>query len=146
MTPEAKEQLEQLKNLLYWNWIESEAALIESDGCTRVSGLFRECCWEHDLAFRYGKDPRSAYLIWIRSGDRVRAWTEADPISFDKANSDFKNCHIQRTKLGILSFLNPFSWWRWRGVQRLSRGIWDRHREREMETYEKLVFGEVKDA
>jgi hypothetical protein len=115
---------------LYWDWIRSEAALIRSDGCTGVSGLFRECCWEHDLAFYYARSAQDAYQRFCLNFDRVGAWQEAPAITFEQANSDFRRCHIQRTKLGSFWWLNPMVWWRWRGVVRLSRSRWDAHRAR----------------
>jgi hypothetical protein len=116
---------------LYWDWVRSEAALIDTDGCTGVSGLFRECCWEHDLAFWYAKNPRVAYLIWLETNSREFAWQSAPSIDFDFANKTFRKCHVQRTKWGNLSWLNPMVWWRWRGVTTLSKSAWDRHRARE---------------
>ena len=119
---------------LYWDWIRSEAALINSDGCSKVSGFMVECCWEHDLAFYYAKDPQDAYLRILDNGlSRLDAWHDAAPITFTQANTRFKRCHIQRTKWGHLGWLNPLTWIRWRGVVRLSKGAWDAHRAREQE-------------
>lgn len=114
---------------LYWSWVESEAALIDSDGCTKVTGFRSACCWEHDLAFYYAKNPRSAYRLYI--GGTPDYWQQADPITFDQANGDFRTCHAQRSTLGAWWWLNPLNVIRWRGVVRLSRGAWERHRERE---------------
>lgn len=118
-----------MKVQMYWTWVESEAALIDSDGCTGVSGFFRQCCWEHDLAFWYAKDPRSAYRLYLEG--IANYWDGADPIDFHPANDRFKKCHVQRTRWGNLSRL--WAWWRWRGVERLSRGSWDAHRKREQQ-------------
>jgi len=119
----------------YWEWVRSEAALIDSDGCTGVSGLFLECCWEHDVAFFHGKDPRAAYRLFndLPELSRVNLWLHAPDISFEDANARFKKCHIQRTKWGWLGWINPMTWIRWRGVVRLSRGAWEAHRQRERE-------------
>ena len=114
---------------LYWAWVESEAALIESDGCTKVTGYRRECCWEHDLAFFYAKDPRSAYRLYF-AGD-PNPWTHARPITFEKANADFRTCHAQRSALGAFWWVNPLNVLRWRGVVRLSRRAWEAHRMRD---------------
>ena len=114
---------------LYWDFVRSEAALIDSDGCSKVSGIQVECCWEHDLAFWYGADPRDAYRLY-RSGV-ADYWRQAARITFDEANRRFKKCHVPRTRLG---WLNPMVWWRWRAVVRLSRGAWNEHREREKQS------------
>ena len=107
---------------LYWTWVESEAALINSDGCSKVSGLHVECCWEHDLAFYYGRDPRAAYRLYIAG--ESSPWLLARPISFEECNARFRNCHVPRTKWG---WLNPLVWIRWRGVARFSRAAWEKH-------------------
>lgn len=115
----------------YWEWIESEAALVESDGCTKATGFQLACCWEHDVAFWYARDPRSAYRHWLEHHDRVRAWREADDVTFEQANRDFKRCHTQRSSLGWWWWLDPRNVVRWRVVVRASRAAWDRHRARE---------------
>lgn len=117
--------------VLYQAWVESEAALIVSDGCTGVSGFRRECCLEHDLAFYYARNPRTAYMGWVDHGDRELAWEEAAPITFEEANSDFKRCHARASKLGSFWWLNPVNLWRWRGVVRFSKRAWNAHRARE---------------
>lgn len=119
---------------LYWAWIESEAALIRSDGCTKATGWKLPCCHEHDLAFWHGKDPRAAYQRWLVHHHRDAAWHEAAPISFEAANRDFRTCHSQRSPLGWWWWLDPRAVVRWRAVVRLSRAAWDAHRARELAT------------
>lgn len=111
---------------VYWEWVRSEAALIDSDGCSKVSGWHVECCWEHDLAFQYGRDPRDAYRRYRHGA--LDPWRRARLITFEESNRRFRNCHVPRTKLG---WLNPAVWWRWRGVVRLSRSAWDEYRARD---------------
>lgn len=117
--------------VLYWSWIESEAALIESDGCTKASGFQLCCCWEHDLAFYYATDPRDAFRRWREHDDGDRAWKDAAPVTFEAANEDFRRCHAQRSRLGWWWWINPMNVWRWRAVVRAARGAWDSHRARE---------------
>ncbi len=111
---------------LYWDWVRSEAALIDSDGCSKVSGLCHECCWEHDLAFYYAKDPRDSYRHYLAGA--LEEWALAKPITFDEANARFRKCHVSRTKLG---WLNPMVWWRYGGVRWGAKSAWDDHRAAE---------------
>lgn len=111
---------------LYWDWVRSEAALIDSDGCTRVSGIQHECCWEHDLAFYYAKDPRAAYRRYL-NGD-TDPWLRADVITFEQANGRFRKCHTARSVMG---WLNPMAWWRYGGVRWGAKSAWEAHRARE---------------
>jgi hypothetical protein len=112
----------------YWEWARAEASLIDTDGCSKVSGIHVECCYEHDLSFFAAKDPRDAYLRW-RLGD-PEPWKCAKPITFGEANRRFRKCHQARSKFGMYS---PMAWFRWLGVKFLSKQAWDKHRKREME-------------
>jgi hypothetical protein len=107
----------------YLNFCRSEAALIDTDGCSKVTGLKLDCCLEHDLSFYYGRDPRDAYLKF-RTGS-VDYWADAKPIAFDEANRRFRKCHQARSVFGRYS---PMALWRWLGVHYLSRRAWAKHR------------------
>lgn len=109
----------------YLAWIRSEATLIDTDGCSSVSGLRMDCCLEHDVSFFFGKDPRDAYRH-ERTGSYM-PWEDAAPITFDEANRRFRKCHQVRSKFGQWS---PMAWWRWAGVALFSREAWERHRIR----------------
>ena len=70
----------------------------------------KKCCWEHDLAFYYGRDPRHAFLC--------QDWTLADPIGFMETNNRFAGC---------------LPWWlkyRWVAVTVGGKRLWDYHRSR----------------
>ena len=110
----------------YWEWVRSEAALIGTDGCSAVMGFHVECCFEHDLGFRRGKDPRAAYVLW-RDGE-PDYWLKAAAITFEEANARFRRCHQNRSKFGRWS---PMALWRWLGVKFGSRRTWDVYRSAE---------------
>jgi hypothetical protein len=52
----------------YRDWIRTEAAKVKSDGCTKALELKRDCCYEHDLFYVYGRDPRDAFRL-AEAGD-----------------------------------------------------------------------------
>jgi hypothetical protein len=80
----------------YWLWIREEAARIKSDGCTLVSQLKQDCCFEHDLAYYYGKDPLDAFYV---------GWPAARKITKAEADKEFAACCGK-----------PISLWRYPGV------------------------------
>jgi hypothetical protein len=84
------------KNEEYWNKVEVKANELESDGCSVVLDINVECCNEHDIAYRTGKD------------------VEGNPKSRTQADEDFKECNQKRSYFRKLS---PFSWWTWIGVR-----------------------------
>lgn len=101
----------------YFEWVRAEALKIKSDGCTHAVELGRPCCWEHDLAFHYGRDPRHAYVIWAST--HSDPWKVADTIGFVEANNRFAGC---------------LPWWlryRWLGVMAGGWGIWKRARAKD---------------
>jgi hypothetical protein len=105
---------------LYWPWVASEAALIGSDACSAVLGIKVECCYEHDLSYRTGRDPRNAYLCF-RSGV-LYPWRAARPITRAEADARFRQCLMNRSFLGRYS---PMAWWRWAGVRVFGGSRWD---------------------
>jgi hypothetical protein len=115
----------------YIHWLRAEATLIDTDGCSAVSGLKVECCYEHDLSYFYAKDPREAYRR--RNGalpGSSLVWSNTPPITFEETNRRFRKCLQARSKLGRYS---PMALWRWAGVAWFpaSRASWDAHRQRE---------------
>lgn len=95
--------------LKYWEWVEEQAKLIKSDGCTHALELARKCCWEHDLAFYYGRDPRHAYTC---------GWRRADKIGFVETNNRLGGC---------------LPWWlkyRWLAVMGGGWILWCDHRRK----------------
>lgn len=119
-----------LKNVnltTYWQWVRAEAALIDSDGCSAVTGMKIECCFEHDLGYYYAKDAHDAYRSW-RMG-RVDVWTDALPIDRMKTDARFRRCLQYHSKWGMWS---PMALWRWLGVRWKAQKAWDSHRAREL--------------
>lgn len=112
----------------YWEWVRSEAALIDTDGCSAVSGLDVECCFEHDLGYYYAKDPRDAYRESRYTGSYT--WVDADPITRGEVDRRFRVCLQNNSKFGRWS---PMAIWRWLGVRVGGQAAWDKHRAREQQ-------------
>src|SRR5687767_7023163 len=112
------------RNPNYLTWLRAEASLIDTDGCSAVSGVRVECCYEHDLHYFYGRDARDAYRYHRSSpnpvGD-IGVWRQAKPISFEETNVRFRKCLQARSTAGRYS---PLSWWRWLGVTLFSKHVW----------------------
>jgi hypothetical protein len=119
----------------YWAWIRSEAALIDTDGCSLVTNARVECCFEHDLAYYYAKDPRDAYRQW--RAEVLDYWLVTDPIEREEADRRFRNCHQNRNLLGRYS---PMALYRWLGVRWKAQKAWDNHRAREAKAAEEALF------
>jgi len=114
------------QNPNYLTWIHAQAAEINADGCTGVTGFKLECCEQHDVEGYYGKDAHDAYRLH-KSGS-AWPWSEAKPITFEQWNAKFRRCLQARSKLGRYS---PMAWWRWIGVRVGARRAWNEHRQRE---------------
>lgn len=88
----------------YYLWCEAEARKINSDGCTAVSEWHKRCCFEHDLACHYGKDPRDAFKIWASehgdndSGWPLNPWPVAKPLSRRDADKRFAACNFSMSR------------------------------------------------
>lgn len=80
----------------YWDQVRDEAGRLGTDGCTGVSGLFVECCMEHDIHYRTGKT------------------LGGTPITKREADARLRACMMSRSKLGYFS---PIAWWRWAGLR-----------------------------
>lgn len=94
----------------YIKWIREEASKINSDGCSGVIDISKDCCLEHDLAYYYGRDPSSAFV--------VKSWSLAAKISRSEADAAFRKCN------GDLMGL-----WRWAGVRLAGWNAWRKHRK-----------------
>lgn len=112
----------------YWQWVRDEAEQIGSDGCSAVMGFHVECCFEHDLAFYYARDPRDAYRAMREGVSPAKAWADADPITRAEADARFRRCHQNRSRFGRWS---PMAAYRWLGVRWRGGKAWDSHRARE---------------
>jgi hypothetical protein len=110
----------------FWNWLRSEAELISTDGCSRVSGAKIDCCYLHDLMFYHGSDPHEAYRLY-RIG-RLEPWTDAHRITRAEADRHLRRCLCNRSVLGHWS---PMAWWRWLAVRLFAGGAWAAHRQRD---------------
>jgi hypothetical protein len=83
-----------MQKLNYWQFIEHEARRIGADGCTGVSEWHQPCCFEHDLACRYGRNPRSAYAFYWANPD-CAFWAYAETMSRRQADSMFASCNYE---------------------------------------------------
>lgn len=86
-----------------WAAIVSQAAMLGVDGCTNAIDRSVLCCYEHDIAYRTGKDFRG------------------QPITRAEADRNFRRCVQSFAKLGKWS---PTSYLRWAMVRMFGRGIW----------------------
>ena len=80
----------------YWNRVRDTAAELGCDGCTMASGAFLDCCLQHDVEYRLGTT------------------IDGEPITFDEADTRFRNCMFMRSKLGYFS---PVAWYRYAAVK-----------------------------
>ena len=83
----------------YWERVRDKAAQLGSDGCTAGVGAFRDCCLEHDVAYRTG------------------ATVDGEPQTKQQADLRFRACMMAQSRFG---FYSPMAWWRylivkWRG-------------------------------
>jgi len=82
----------------YYDWIRAEAARLHSDGCTGVSEWHQECCFEHDLACLFGRDPVDAYQ---RASWRQKdPWSVAKEMSRAEADKMFAVCNFEHSSGG----------------------------------------------
>jgi hypothetical protein len=84
-------------SLAYQEWIISEALKIHSDKCTFAKDWNVWCCYEHDLACHFKKDPRSAF--------QLQSWALAVPLSRKEADRRFWRCNRRQ---------EPSAWGRFR--------------------------------
>ena len=90
----------------YWQRVRDEAGRIGSDGCTMALGAYKDCCFEHDIAYRTG------------------ATVDGICLTREEADARFRSCIQSHSRFGWYS---PVAWvrfWvlRWRGQQ-----AWDTH-------------------
>lgn len=110
----------------YWDFIEDEAALIHTDGCSKVSGAYRKHCRVHDLAYYYGVDPVDAYRQYQEGEPEY--WLIARRITKADADAAFRRGIQSDSPAG---FFSPLAAWRWLGLKLAGRKAWDTHRARE---------------
>lgn len=73
----------------YWLWVRAEALKIQSDACSKSKDWNVQCCYEHDLACHYKKDPRKAVLV---------GWSNAPDMSRRDADKAFAGCNLKYSK------------------------------------------------
>ena len=87
----------------YWSEVRRLAKELGSDGCTGVSEMYRDCCYEHDIAYRTGAD------------------LYGEPMTREQADGQFCKCIQGRSPFGKLS---PMALWRWAGVRLFAGKAW----------------------
>lgn len=104
----------------YWELVRTIAKSINSDGCTVVLDVFVDCCYEHDIHFRFGRKIR------LLSGK-----ADGEKLTFNEANQSFKKCIQQNSWLKRWS---PLAYIRYKGVSTLfGKKLWDSYRKRDAE-------------
>lgn len=81
--------------LLYREWVVFESALMHSDKCTCAIDWNVWCCYEHDLACHYGKDPRIAFLFYQQNYPDY--WLQAPYLLRKDADRRFWKCNRAQT-------------------------------------------------
>lgn len=84
----------------YWERIRDKASELGTDGCTGATGLFAECCAEHDVHYRLG------------------ATLDGRPITKREADDRFLACMQSRS---IFGWYSPMAWWRYAAVRVFGR-------------------------
>jgi len=83
-----------------WEQIRERARELDSDGCTRVTQLYQDCCFLHDILWRTGEDLH---------GNRV---------DFATADRLKRDCIRYRSRFGRYS---PLALWRHAGLRLFGR-------------------------
>lgn len=87
-----------------WSRVREMARTLGSDGCSGPTfELYRDCCLQHDIAYRTGRDEDGA------------------PITRREADARFRQCMQARSALGRWS---PVAWWRWLAVRAVGWAYW----------------------
>ena len=82
--------------MTYREWIENEAIIANSDRCTFSLDWNVWCCYRHDLACLYGKDPLDAFCLW-KNGE-TDYWLKAKEQSRREADKQFWKCNREMVK------------------------------------------------
>lgn len=112
-------------NLTFKEWIEQEASLVDSDGCSFASGFYKFRCRMHDLEYRYAKDAADAYQNYL-SGI-LNPWHHAKAITRGEADTHLIHGIRNDSPLG---YLDPIGFVRLL-VKPFGRWPWKKHRARE---------------
>ena len=80
----------------YWERVRTRADELGSDGCTKATNAFRDCCLEHDIAYRTGHT------------------IDGEPQNKQQADLRFRACMQRHSTFGWFS---PMAWWRYLAVK-----------------------------
>ena len=76
----------------YWDRVRNRAAELGTDGCSFGTSAYRDCCLEHDIAYRTG------------------ATVDSEPQTKAQADTRFRACMQAHSRLGWWS---PMAWTRY---------------------------------
>jgi len=107
------------KQLTYEEFINREAKLINSDGCTGITNVHGLCCKIHDIEYRYHKNSLDAYQAYLDGYHYF--WIVAKDISKSDVDRKFRRCLQSNSVLGYFS---PISYIRWLGVKLFGGKAW----------------------
>jgi hypothetical protein len=93
--------------MTYEQWVAREAEDIKSDGCTGVSEWHHECCLEHDLACRWGKNPTDAFRLW-EVEEYPLYWLKAEPMTRREADFMFLRCNERLSGKNPITHVRSF--------------------------------------
>jgi hypothetical protein len=124
MTCHTREVVE--RSPLFWEWIDSEAALVNTDGCTWATGFYRRQCKRHDLAYRHASDPVEAFDYWLKG--RVDYWRAASPVTRQQADEALRRGIWSDSPLGRF---DPIAAALAVVLKAVGQRAWNKHRARE---------------
>lgn len=84
----------------YWERVRDKAAELGTDGCSKATGAYVDCCLEHDLAYRMGTT------------------LDGTPLTKEEADKRFLSCMQSRS---IFGWYSPMAWWRYAAVKVFGR-------------------------
>lgn len=87
----------------YWQRVRAEADVLASDGCTMATSAMRDCCLEHDVAYR------------------LHRTVTGEPLTREEADVRFRACMQRRSRLGWYS---PMAWLRYAAVRAFGARGW----------------------
>lgn len=94
----------------YWERVRAEAARLGTDGCSSITQVFQDCCFEHDIGYRTGAD------------------VDGNPLNRGQVDAAFRRCMQSHSKVGKAS---PIAAVRWVAVRAFGWRGWRKSREAE---------------
>lgn len=89
----------------YWTRVRDVADRLGSDGCTMATGIRRDCCAEHDIAYRLGQT------------------IDGETLTRGQADARFLACMQRRAWFGWWS---PVAWTRYAAVRLFGGRAWEK--------------------